>query len=322
MALPSHPPASSPGQSRRTIGAYGLRIALLGAAEGAPHLLAADGEAEAWALAVDPAGAAPGGRAAAPEATAGAPSEPASPLARFQEIDCDDARARADFGSGILSLERAPRTACWTPAKGVALDLERITHPVLAAIGLLAANWRGDVALHGGALCSADGSQAWIVLAERGDGKSTTLAAAAAAGLPVLSDDLAVLDGEGCVWSGPRCVDLRPQAAAQFAAARELPADGGRPRWRLPLPAPPARRVPVAGFVRLAWGPAGSAVRSLPAAPAHRLALIAAASAIDRPRWSPRRLLELAQLPVVVIERPQELSSLGAVVEELAALSG
>lgn len=249
---------------------------------------------------------------------------PTSPTAqaKFQEIDLTDDSARVDFGHATLTLSRATHLA-ELHQHGAQGDPELVAHPLLAALGLIAANWRGDVALHAGVVGSRAGDRAWIVLAERGDGKSTTLAAAARAGLPVLSDDLAVIDSERRVWAGPRCIDLRPEAAPQFPHAKELASGGGRPRWRLPIATPPQQLVPVAGFLRLAWSEDDEApVAVHPADAAHRIPMIAAASALDRPLWSPKRLLDLADLPVHVLVRPKRLDALDAVVAAIDELPG
>ena len=127
---------------------------------------------------------------------------------------------------------------------------EAIVHPVATTPLAILARWRGDAALHAGAVLHAGG--AWVVCGNRGAGKSTALALLAQRGLPVVADDLVVIS-DGHVLSGPSCVDLRADTAPRFPDARFLGVVGARERWRIATPAPPAR-VPVRGLFLLEWG--------------------------------------------------------------------
>lgn len=66
--------------------------------------------------------------------------------------------------------------------------------PVMGFVSRL----RGMVCLHASAV--AVGDRAIALVGSTGAGKSTTAAAFACSGFPVLSDDIAALSGEGCQW--------------------------------------------------------------------------------------------------------------------------
>jgi hypothetical protein len=187
-------------------------------------------------------------------------------------------------------------TPTTVPARAVA-------HPYLAPAAAVAATWNGDVALHGGAFVS-DGN-AWIVLGGTGSGKSTLLATLAAKGVPILTDDLAVIRG-GAVTMGPRCVDLRGDVARSLGVGEALGVIGARERWRLSLP-PVAGETRLAGFVELAWGLDGR--HHAVAAPA-RLATIASHRAVVTADGDHERLLDLTELPMVRVDRRRDLGGL------------
>lgn len=126
------------------------------------------------------------------------------------------------------------------------LQPELLVHPYLAPAASVLAQWQGWVPLHAGAFV-VDGG-AWLVLGERGSGKSTTLAALSAAGFPVLADDLTVLR-DNLVLAGPRSVDLRDERGY---SSTDLGKVGERHRWRVRLP-DVALETPVAGAVQLSW---------------------------------------------------------------------
>jgi hypothetical protein len=189
----------------------------------------------------------------------------------------------------------------------------------------LVSRLHGRDALHAGAFV-IDG-RAWLLLADTCGGKSTLLAALSATGLPVLADDLAVIEG-GCVLRGPRCVDLRsePRSARHRGRDEVRPvaptplerANGGE-RWRVSLPAAPARAA-LHGFVRLRFG------RDLslsPVPPAERLSTIARHRMWPAIRADPSATLAAAALPMVELERPLRLDRVDDSVERLVeCLSG
>ena len=65
-------------------------------------------------------------------------------------------------------------------------------HPFLSTAATFFAHWDGREPFHGGAYALEFAAIA--VLADREAGKSTTLAALARAGVPVMADDLVVVD--------------------------------------------------------------------------------------------------------------------------------
>jgi hypothetical protein len=126
---------------------------------------------------------------------------------------------------------------------------EALVHPVLTVPLAIMARWRGLLTLHGGAF--AHQGRAYAILGTREAGKSTMLAMMASLGKPVVADDLLVVQGHD-VRSGPSCVDLRPDAALRFPAARQLGIVGDRPRARLST-APAPDRMRLAGLFVLDW---------------------------------------------------------------------
>lgn len=131
------------------------------------------------------------------------------------------------------------------------LEAETLVHPVLGAVAAVFAHWEGRLALHGGAVAGSDG--AWIVCGDKFAGKSTALAAMAAQGCSILSDDVTVV-ADGRVHVGPRCVDLRAGAVDELGL-RDLPVVRGGQSFRMSLRGAPLS-LPVAGSVVLEWGPA------------------------------------------------------------------
>jgi hypothetical protein len=170
--------------------------------------------------------------------------------------------------------------------------------------------WLDREALHAGAFLYADA--AWIVLGHRGHGKSTTLGWLAKAGVTVIADDL-VIHKNGLIFAGPRCVDLRQEAAEQLEAGRDLGVVGTRERWRLDLkPCPAETRL--GGLIYLEWGPHSQIE---PLSPSDRLIRVNQHRALDLPWPNPETLLELASYPTLSWQRPQGWESLGASVEGL-----
>jgi len=159
------------------------------------------------------------------------------------------------------------------------------------------------------------GGGTWAVVGEREAGKSSTLAALALDGHPVVTDDLLVVDG-GMAHVGPRSVDLREASARRLNAGVPLGVVGARPRWRLGLPddvPKPALR----GWVFLGWGDSVS-VRRL--AVTEVLPRLSEQLTLNIPVGDPARLLELAGLPAWELRRPREWQQLPATVEWLASI--
>jgi hypothetical protein len=213
-------------------------------------------------------------------------------------------------GGGRLRMRRDDELVEFCmPSPPAAADL---LHPFLAPAAALTWQWRGEEALHAGAV-AIDG-HAVLLLGAREAGKSTTLRwLAEHAGLAVLSDDLAVIVG-GRVLAGPRSLDLRDGTAA----GATVPVRSGE-RSRLTIDRAPGS-LPLGAIVVLEWG-AQIAVTTLAAA--DRLSLLAAARSF--PMVSPRgaALLELAAHPMVRVCRPRDPANVGAVSRALlAALPG
>jgi hypothetical protein len=222
--------------------------------------------------------------------------------------------ARAELrllGGGQVDLDRHRRIATFrTPSL---LDDDELAHPYLAAVGSYFAGWLGREALHAGAFVAGDG--AWALAGAKEGGKSTTLAWLALAGVPVLTDDILVLDSDTAL-AGPRCVDLRDESAAALGLAGKATASRGGERWRLSLP-PIEPEVAVRGLVFLAWGE-GLELRPLP--PADRLLEIAARrNAHASPE--PAGLLDLARLPAFELRRPRAWDALPEACSRLLALA-
>jgi hypothetical protein len=178
-----------------------------------------------------------------------------------------------------------------------------VVHPYLAPAAAVAARWAGHESFHAGALLAGGG--AWAILGDKETGKSSTLAWLAVHGREILTDDLLVLDG-AAAFAGPRCIDLRADAAGHLAVGEPLGVVGLRERWRLMLGTVPAR-VPLRGWVTLAWGD-HIAVDPL-VGPDRLLALMACRSVRVEPD-APEALIELSSLPVWRLRRPREWDAL------------
>jgi hypothetical protein len=182
---------------------------------------------------------------------------------------------------------------------------ESILHPWLALALAVALDWEGGFSLHGATI--GVGGVAWGLLGAKGAGKSTTVAALAARGVDVLSDDSIALR-DGVALAGPRHLDLRRAAAVAFPDARPIGRVALRHRWRLPLaPVPP--ELPFAGFVVLEWGPRFSVA---PVPVPERLSHIGNARLVDLPATDGPNLLNAMSLPMLRVCRPRVMSQLDA----------
>jgi hypothetical protein len=207
------------------------------------------------------------------------------------------------FSHGLLEAHRA--TASITISSAVAPDPEAVVHPYLGFPCAAMNRWRGWDALHGGAFLL--GGKAYFVSGEREQGKSTLLAALAAAGHSVMADDMVVIDDALQVHVGPRCIDLRPEAHPQFGGdVMTFPSDRGRRRIALG-PAPSA--MPLGGIVDLAWGPTASIERLQAAA---MLSVIDAAQFLPFGPARPASFLDLLGLPAWRFTRPRVPSDVTA----------
>ncbi len=261
-------------------GAYGLR--LLGLEE-AEHLLVP--AAPEWpALTVES------------RVSAGAPLAP-------DEIGADAASIRLR-GGGRVEISR-DRAVFYTARP---LDPVEVVHPYLAPVAAVVGHWFGRESLHAGA--AVVGGRAWALLGDRESGKSSTLAALAAAGHGVLCDDVLVLDSLRPL-AGPRTLDLREDAAERLDLPSTLQPSTSRSRYRVELP-PAPQEVAFAGSIFLEWD-AEEELREL--RPTEKVARLSAARVLRIPPATPELLLELAAVPGWVVRRPRSWSSLEHTVE-------
>jgi hypothetical protein len=185
-----------------------------------------------------------------------------------------------------------------------------IAHPYLAPIAAVVAHWLGRQSFHAGAFVVGQG--AWGVLGDRGSGKSSLLAALAAAGAGIVADDVVVVE-EGRAFAGPRTLDLRRDAAGALGMGQPLGVVGTRERWRVPV-AGVMPELPLLGWVRLEWA-SGVSLEPLP--PAERLVALARQRAVMLPPPDPGALLQLAALRGYVLRRPREWHALATAVHLL-----
>jgi hypothetical protein len=215
---------------------------------------------------------------------------------------------------GRVLLERRPLRARFRSPGPLAVD--DLVHPHLAVAAAGVSVWLGRDPFHAGVLDSPGG--AWVVAGRSEAGKSTLLAALAATGVPVLCDDLAVME-DGDVFAGPRSVDLRPGAAEALAAVEPEGAAPARrhTRRRIPLPPTPARR-PVAGWIDLEWGPEVELLRLTD--PGERLSRLARRRTFQGRLPVGDTLFDLVERPGWVLRRPRDFARLDAVVDAVRDL--
>jgi hypothetical protein len=181
------------------------------------------------------------------------------------------------------------------------LEEDRLVHPGVQLVAGLASRMLGRDAYHAGAFICDGG--AWMLAGTNGAGKSSLLAALAAAGVTVLADDLAVIDG-GEVLAGTRCLDLREWQSS--ARDQSVVTVRGESRLRVTLgPAPAA--APLHGMIHLVR----SARLELATAPASgRLERLARRRMWAQIPVTPRAALELATLPTLELRVPENLKAL------------
>lgn len=207
--------------------------------------------------------------------------------------------------------DRARRTVVLrSPAPVSDRDL---VHPGLWPAAAVFARWSGAETLHAGAFVSDRGA-AWAVLGCGGSGKSSLLASLALAGRQVLCDDLVVIDGGDCL-AGPRCIDLRPRAAAALGVEDRVAWVRVTDRRRLRL-ASARGRVALRGLIHLAWADRVALERL---APNESLALLAAHRRVVGLGADLGHLLDLAGLPTLRLLRPKSWSALSEAREALLA---
>ncbi|MHB8059692.1 MAG: hypothetical protein ACYDHO_02520 [Gaiellaceae bacterium] len=267
------------GQTTLTRGAYGLRLAGLGGSTLVSPV------PESW----------PQVRV---ERRAGDDRAPARPSARANIVEFDFPN-----GSSVWADRRRSTITFLMPPE---VEDDELVHPYLSPAAVQFAGWLGHTVFHSGAFVHDGG--AWALLGVRSAGKSTTLARLAQLGTPVLSDDILVFD-EASALAGPRCIDLRPDAAKRLEEGSNIVRGGDRCRLTLPAIEP---ALPLRGFFFLEWGDelAAHALR-----PAERLDLMNRSCRPETAR--PVALLELAQLPAWRLARPRGFEALDEVCGKL-----
>ena len=242
------------------------------------------------------------------------PAEPAWPLIELsatvgevspepQWVSRDGARLRLRAG-GQVEIDWVRGHARFTlPSAAGQADL---LHPYLATVAAVAAHRAGNEGFHAGAVVAEGG--AWVVIGDKGAGKSSLLAGLALAGHEVVADDVAILDGAGRVLAGPRFIDLRAGAAEELGAGESIGVVGTRERFRMRLADVPSG-TPLRGFVRLDWADA-AAVTRVPAA--RRLTELYANRIARLEPADPAPMLELSALPMLELQRPRDWKQSGA----------
>jgi hypothetical protein len=219
----------------------------------------------------------------------------------------DDSASLSLTGGGRLEMARASdQFQFFFPDRPADHD---ILHPYFTAAAALFWQWRGSEALHAGAIATPAG--AVLLLGEKGAGKSTTLAwLALHAGVPVLSDDLAVLQGR-TVLAGPATIDLRPDGISGDCPS-VLVRNGERRRVTLG----DAAAAPLAGVLVLEWA---ETVTLTEVPVAARLETLCRHRAYMGLAPDPLGMLELASTPMVRAGRPQDLARLPSFAERCLA---
>lgn len=199
------------------------------------------------------------------------------------------ARLRLDRLSSSLEIRAHER-----------LPVTDVIHPTLWPAASVFARWHERETFHAGAI-SFDGEGAWAILGERGAGKSSLLAAMARDGVEVLADDLLVVAGQRC-FAGPRCIDLRKEAAAALGIASDTPLVRSTERRRLRL-GPCAGEYALRGFVYLRWG---AEIRLERLLPVERLPALLEHRRIAGLGADFEHLLDLVALPALRLTRPHD----------------
>lgn len=271
-------------------GAYGLRIEVLDQSVDPALVVPADPTWPKWTVAWEQAEA----------------REPAStPLVESWSPDRAELIAQPD---GAITIDRASaRTTLHLPEPPTP---EALLHPLLTSTGAVANHWLGRTPFHAGAF--AYEGRSWGVLGARNMGKSSLLMSLHQAGLPVLTDDLLVIDGP-TAYSGPRCLDLRRSAAERFDAGRHLGVVGTRERWRVTLPSVPSQ-LPFGGWVLLNWDDRITVDRPTTSP---RLEALIGHTGITAPGVPTFGLLDLVNVPMFRLSRPRDWARAGEALDRL-----
>jgi hypothetical protein len=240
-----------------------------------------------------------------------APASPSWPRLRIrrkigvgetkQEWVTQDAATLKLQNGGEIAIDRRRGEATFILPHRV--GAAEIVHPLLAPVAAIMAYWLDWQSFHAGAFV-ADG-KVWGIVGARGSGKSTTVARLALDGVPIVCDDMLILDGLRALV-GPRSIDLRRGAATTLGVGTHLGVVGARERWRLRV-AELSGELTLGGWIFLEWG---ERLQALPVRGSERLMRLAASRGARLPLRNPDALLELAGLPAWELRRPKRWSSL------------
>ena len=232
--------------------------------------------------------------------------------ARYDSLSEREAVLKLRSGGEIaLDRDRGRATFVLPHRVGTA----ELVHPLLAPAAAVVAYWLGREPFHASGFVR-DG-RVWGLIGDRGSGKSTTVARLALEGIDIACDDLLVADALD-VLAGPRSVDLRRDPAAHLQVGEALGVVGARERWRLRV-GPVASRLPLVGWIFLAWGDRTEAVQL---SASERVARLGANRAVRVPSRNPAALLDHAALPGWELRRPRGFSSLQGAVQCLLETVG
>lgn len=178
-----------------------------------------------------------------------------------------------------------------------------LAHPYLGPVGIFSAYWTDRLPMHAGAV-DING-EAWLVLATKAGGKSTTLALLERLGHAVLADDLSIIDPDMVVHRGPRFIDLRRDAAQFLGLGTNIGVLGARERWRHRLGDAPLT-LPLGGFITTEWGE--QAIE--PITGTSRIAAVAGSIALSMPGpWNELFLDVVTSKPLLKWSRPENLGA-------------
>ena len=206
-------------------------------------------------------------------------------------------RLHLSDGTGVAELNWAARTVDLRVRE--AYDDEALLHPMLSSAMAISNRWLGRDSFHAGAFVLNDLS--WVVIGDKGQGKSSLLGYLATVGVQVVADDL-VIEESGRIFAGPAFVDLRPDAAMVLGVGRDVGVLGARPRVRLAVDIPRAS-YPLGGWIILGWS-AELTLRRVPLA--ERLRMLYANRAVRRDPVDPRSYVRHGSLPFYELTRPKD----------------
>jgi hypothetical protein len=213
-------------------------------------------------------------------------------------LDLDPARR--------VRVRRAPGLAVYA---GERLAPDDLVHPYLGPVGIAFSRWLGRETFHAGAFVAGGGG--WAIVGGREAGKSSLLAALGARDVPVLTDDLLVLEGTKA-FAGPRMLDLRTRPDARLAGVTSEPARRGT-RWRVRT-GDVEPFVSLRGWFFLSWDER-IAVERLEAASC--LARLACWRGRPELPSDPAALLALSALPCFELRRPRRWDGLAPTLDAL-----